>query len=489
MNPILPCVALACVVTASGCTTELNASRVVTGHAVALAGTPYNLPYTRFKLDIVRRVASCDGGIRIDTHVIAVPQQARDPRRSYVIDLESLQGAFKSTDLQVSYYDNGAIKSINGSAEDRTGEFIGSALQTVATLARSAAGVALAEKSARENADACHPDVAKALSGLQGSENRLDAATDEVAQLTEQLRHYSALVATLGRGATAAHRRRLTTLMEQLLAANHEVETQKKTIADLLAKISVKVEKVWPDDGETFVSPAPVAEQLDDKVFRKWMWAGRASSSLAASTAVHLQLRASEGIGRQASCGDACPEDSVSGLKYRIPAAGTLTMCSALVQATRGAPATCGSDAKVVGTGMFSQLGRVYVLPLRSAVFTSKSVVATFTESGLPTSIGTTSGARSDKAAATLAAVAGATADVRDSHARREAVELEDRIKVLTLRKELEIALQDLALPKADPVADATNAFTVDTTLVAAELANLEAKRALAAARQVPGSP
>lgn len=61
-------------------------------------------------------------------------KNVRDPKHHYVIDFASLQSAFKKSDLTIEYYDSGALKSINTSAEDRTGEVISSVVTSLGKI-------------------------------------------------------------------------------------------------------------------------------------------------------------------------------------------------------------------------------------------------------------------------------------------------------------------------------------------------------------------
>jgi hypothetical protein len=474
------------VIALSSCTTELNSRRIVAGSGVALAGTPYNLPYTRFKLDVIRRVASCLPAVEVKTRLTAVPEQRRDPSRSYVIDLASLQSFFKSSSVQVSYYDTGTIKSINGAAEDKTGEFIVGTLKSAATLVASASGIStpsgLDERTLPR--DTCTAEVARAVARLASQEPLLKSRTSELERMTEQFKQHAALFALLGKAASVPDREAFARRLRALVALQEETRQIARDIARMLELVSVNDTTTWPDNGETFVSPTPVFAPVEAAVFEKWLNNRVPSPDLRAGTAVYLQIQATEPIGRAASCGDHCPDDGATGLKYRLPAEGTLSMCARLAPARAGAPARCEAGEVVMPAGLISQLGRVYALPLKSTAFSSRSVTASFTEAGIPTLIGTTSGAASDKAGAALAGAVGAASLVKDSRAQREANDLEGRLKVLKLKKELELATVALAPPVKDPKQDATNAFTVDTALLSAELANLEARRALDEARQ-----
>lgn len=462
----------------SACTTKLDARRVVGNAESPVAGAPYNLPYTRFKLHVIRRVVSCDPFIDIKVQVTATPDAHRDPMRNYVIDLESLQSFFKSTNVQVAYYDTGAIKSINAGVEDRSGEFVASAAATVAKLVVAGGMRGLTPT-------ACTERTAEAVKEQVKKEARLKADTARAEVLTGQLKERVALVASMGKSTPAAERREITRLMRQLFALQNANRKLVGEIQTLIELVSVENEAFWPNDGETFVSLTPVVAPVDDSIVEKWIGTVPAKPDVRATTAVYLELKATEQIGRAASCGAHCAEDAHAGLKYRMPAQGSLSMCSALAPAEKGKPAACAFPEVVTKAVMVNQLGRMFTLPLQSRVFSSKTVAATFSEAGVPNLLGVTSSAASDKAAAAIGGIGDSAVSIVTSRAGREAADLENRIKVLKLKKELEVASQALVPQTKDAKAEATQAFTVDTVLIQAELSNLEVRKALEEAKQV----
>lgn len=479
------------------CSTELKSVRIVDPDTIPVAGAPYNLTYTRFKVKVIRRVASCydapakeKGGkddqpaIRVKVQASAEAEQRRDPLRNYVLDLGSLQGAFKSSDVQVSYYDTGGIKSINASAEDKTGEVLASVAQTAAKLVGAsavAAGVALTEGRTVQP-ERCQPMVEVAVRELPGREAELAARTVEIDRKVQQLQQYLAVAVAMGRTLPRADRDNVTQAIRELNALRDANIATQAQIASYLDLISVQDDVSWPENGETFVSAAPVLEPVDATVLMKWM--GTTSASFQDATAVYLELKASEAMGRVRPCTKDCPDQKVEGLKYRMPALGSLSMCSELRAAAGKEPPACIDGQVVAQNDMISQLGPIFTLPLKSAVFTNKSIVATFAENGVPTSLGTKASAAADKAAATFGSLADASIAAGTSRAGREAAELESKIKVLTLKKQLADATEALAPPPKDPKKEATDTFTVDTAMLNAELANRAARQALDEARQ-----
>lgn len=490
------------------CTTELKATRVVDGAAVPVAGAPYNLPYTRFRIHVVRRVVSCwhertpeqarltgeryDRSVKVinvQVQATAVPEQARDPLRSYVIDLVSLQSFFKTTDLQVSYYDSGMLKAVNGSAEDMTGEFLASAAGAAAKVFAGAAGfkTSSGEKGGAPLPATCTEKVAAAVAALERLEPVLAESSARIAAQAAELQQLVDLAVATGRNYPAVDRAELTRRMRELIGLQRDHAATQAEIERHLALTAVTDDVTWPADGETFVSPTPVVAAIGADVVRRWT--GKSNADFVDDTAVYFALSASEKIGRAMPCGSKCTDDEAAGLKYRMPALGVLSMCAALTPAQPDKLPRCDDATAVTPAGMISQLGPIYTLPLHSTLFSKKSVTASFSEHGMPTEIGTRSTAAAGKAATTFASLADAAALVKTSRAGREAADLQSRIDVLKLRKELQVATDALSPAPPDPRQETADAFTLDTAMLNAELANLKARAALADARRSVPAP
>lgn len=479
----------------AACTTHFTAVRVLPGSNVPVAGAPYNLTFTQFNLTVKRHVQSCfktytdedlaefkklarvppiipEVSVKVDAE--ATKSEVRDPQRTYVIDLTSLQSFFKTTDVKVSYYDTGAIKSVNASSEDKAGEFAASVAQTLGKLV--VAGIAKEKKPEVR----CEENVAKAVASQAAKKAALTALTAKLEMTTEQVRQYTALATALGRNMSPVDRRQLSELVRKLIEQQTQQGDLKKVIELDLKLITVVDEFKWPNDGETFVSAGPALDPVDEKVLKRWI--GAPTAPFAAETAVYLRLAASEAIGRRASCGQKCADDEYLGLKYRMPAQGKLAMCESGSSDTINGvakPYTCTKWAEISKSEAISQLGHIHTLPLQSALFSSKSLSATFSESGVPTLLGVGATAASDQASKTFGGLGDAAVSIHASRAGREVAELESKLKLLKLKKEYEVATS-VVPPSADSTKqDATAAFGVDTALIKAELANIEAKKAL----------
>lgn len=465
----------------AGCTTHLDAVRVRSGAPIPAAGAPYNLSFTQYDVTITRRVAACQArnadGVTEGALVIAMDAQikrkeARDPSRHYVIDMDSLQAGWKITNVEVEYHENGTLKSINAAAEDRTAQILVSTVASLGKLVTAFAGVAGVE------ATGCTDNTQATLNAVEEGKARIKAKAAQLAGLTRDLEGMTAIATAMGEAWGENERKQFAEQLKAVHAAKTELTTEQEGLTDLLAKISNVTKFTWPLNGTTFVSPTDTSlvPDLSVKLIREW-GAPEDPSKAQANSRVYARIESTSPIGTTATCEDGCDEDAIPGLKYRMPAAGKLLICSA---------PTCDPDKEqvvAVEEGMISQLGPVFTLPLRSAIFSKKTLIATFNDAGQPTKIGVKGETAAGEAAAT------SFGQLTDTFiaARGKLVPSElDRIKAETemLKAQADLAAAKKALqpPAHEDATTATAAFAADNALLQAQLVNLQARAALDAA-------
>lgn len=132
-----------------------------------------------------------------------------------------------------------------------------------------------------------------------------------------------------------------------------------------------------------------------------------------------------------------------------------------------------------------AQLGYVHVLPVRNRTFGSTTFAAEFNSAGGLRSVGYEQKAPpAEGASATLAAAAGALAVELEPTARLERDTT--YLAALQARREAAAAL----LPAAsDPVGEARVALEAETSLINAQITNIQAQTALERARAVSSIP
>lgn len=497
---VLPTVFI--VLALTGCATELKVQRYFDSTHLPTAGAPYSLSFTQYEITVTRRLTTCSSegdpadpdpekrkpkaiDLKIGLKADIKSAEARDPMRNYVVDLESLNSFFKTTSATVAYYDSGAIKSLNASAEDKTGEFIASVAGTFSKLIDAGvAGPGLLEQGQEERG--CSADTKKKLATLDSLEAEIEKRSARVDELTGELTKLSAVLLTSKEFSSKDEREKLGELKVKLIEEMSKLVKATKKTEPLLKELSENKKINWPNDGETFATTAgnPAIPDLDQKLFDSWLTDDTTKpyhetkgdtalyKRLAAASAVHLKLQPADKMGRTTACGQSCPDDAISGFKYRIPTSGQLLVCADTV---------CGEKAvhNASDVGMISQLGHVYVLPLKSAMFSTKTVSATFAENGTPTSIGVTAAASSDKAATTLAAIGDLAITTHKTRSEKELNDLKAKTDLLKAQKEYADAAAVLQSLPGQSKLDATNAFKIDTDLLNANVAYLNAQKAL----------
>jgi uncharacterized protein YfiM (DUF2279 family) len=472
----------------ASCTTELNSVRVKkTASGVdpvaPAAGAPYFLTFTQFDVVVTRRVASCwddDAGVpelKIAVEVKASRKEVRDPQRHYVIDFAELQSAFKNTDMAVEYYDTGGIKSVNVTAEDRSGQVISSVVSSAAKIVVGTVGVAgIASR-------VCEQPVADAVKAVAKFENEVKQKTKVVDSATVELERLTSMAAVMGKSWSTQERRAHANQISQLSKARVDLATATESLEEQLKIISIVNNVSWPTSGEVFDSQKegkPLVEGLTNDQIQKWGSPG--NGNLGKQTEVWARLE-SDAPARGKPCGEQCADDTFKGLKYRMPVPGRLVLGSWKTSAD-GKPLV--EDVLTREEGMISQLGTVFTLPLRSTVFSNKTIVATFNEAGVPTKVGLKASASAEVAASTLASLVDSVNQVRKAKASSKLEEVKAETELLTAQKELDDAKKALN-PGDQMQAEATSSFTADAALLQAELASIQARRALDDAKKQAG--
>jgi hypothetical protein len=499
--PWLTMAAVAAVVGGSGCTTQLEATRIATATDVPVAGAPYYLPFTQFTIGITRRVTRC-GSPGLDEKGNALPEtiditviptisraEMPDPQRLYVIDFNSLQSALKKTNVKVQYHPNGMLKAVNAAAEDRTGPVVIGAVTTAAKLAVSVAtGQRYSLFEAGRKPFGCSADVLEALATIKDQAPKIEPTAAAVTRLAGELASLTAQGQVLGKAWGPEGRALWAKKQQDLSDAQAALTTLQSNVAAALAKLSVVEAKlfVWPKTGEDRgPTQVPVAALTDEQIATWGNFDQDAVKAIQTPTLVYVSLTSTSPIARTTVClagdakGSADPEcardDSTPGLKYRVPAEGSLRLCETAACET-------GTAIKTV-SGPINQLGPIFTLPLRSAVFTNKTVSAVFDEQGRPMELGVVSSAAAEEAVATAAGVTDTVLKARDSVVTTRLERLKAETEILKAEKELAAAQQALAAPTEQQTE--LVALQADTALLTARLANLQAQEALQKAQQL----
>ncbi|MFJ5296708.1 hypothetical protein ACIQAL_09305 [Pseudomonas sp. NPDC088368] len=483
---VLGFICLACV---SACSTDLNAIRVKPDTDIPPAGAPYNLTFTQYEITVTRRVIGCtkDGGAGLEIAIDAsvTQKEQSDSTRHYVIDLQSLQSIWKSTDIEATYYDSGALKAINASAEDHTGAVLVSAASTLGKIIVTAAAPA-------GPSNGCEKTIAETIAKIPQAQATVKAKTQTLDQLTADLKETTDIATVVGKTWGRSDRDLFADKIKALQTARREQAAANSELQALLSKVSFVSKAAWPPSGAVFepsvavppnspkgapAAPVPVVEDLPIKTVRDVWGNATHPAQVVDDVRVYARLISTSPMGSTDPCVVTCKEDSTLGLKYRVPAPGKLLICI---------KPDCKPESSDVITaidGPVSQLGHVFVLPLHSGMFTNRTVVAEFDDAGRPTKLGVKD---TSAAAETAANSVGSIVDTVLTARAKIIPSKVDRIKSQTelLKAEAENAAARKALqpePNAEKTA-AKEAFAADTALLEAQVANFEANQALDAA-------
>lgn len=485
----------------TGCTTYLDAKLVSSLEGTPPAGAPYHLTFTQYTVTVTRRLV-CEPSMGVSVGAALVREEVRDPARTYVIDLEALQSGLKSTDVSISYYESGALKAVNAAAEDRTGEVVASAVGTLGQLVLAVAGKpSLAAAGTKPPPPECHPTVKATLAKIKKLEDDIKLQTTTVKALEAELTVLTAAGQTLGKAWSLEARKHHTEKTKALFDATNALEATKRNLAENLETVSITSPPVrWPTNGDEFVwrpganPEARMVPDLEQEKVRGWLLMAdeKAVQSVIERSRVFARLCSVSPIGRPVRC-DGTPTDEkakvawsarekdLRGLKYRVPVQGRLQICTS---------EDCQNSVVAEDENLFSQLGPIFTLPLKSAVFTHKTVVAEFDQQGRPAKLGVTSKAAAEKAASAADAVVDKGLAVREGIVSTKLERMKEETALLTAQKELEVARAALApSPATSAQAQAGEAFAAETALLQAELANVNARIALEAAKRLAAQP
>jgi hypothetical protein len=475
-----------------GCTT-LDAVKVDSG-VMKAEGAPYNLTFTQYELTVKRRLTSCwdtednpadpkkpkkAANMKVTTTVEATRKEARDPSQEYVIDYAALRSFFKTTDVAVEYYDNGALKSVNATVTDKTGEFLKSTFSAAAKIAMLGTG------TAGEVSKACKDEVDTMVTQAAQAEKDVTAKTAALTKQTELLEKLQAVAVALGPTRNPTERREFADQVKALYQAKADLEKDQKTLADLLKKLTFTSKVTWPKDGSTF-SGQIVAPLTRDDV-KKW---GTVSDEgigrLKTETGVWALISTDSPSAKHVVCGGVqcstqTPAAVATGLKYRLAMLGKLQACT---------NASCtGDDVELFNDdGMFSQLGPIMTLPLKNYPFMTQTVVLTMNEAGQPTKLGYKSEAGAEKAMDAVNSFVDEYGKVRQAKKPKSELDLvKDETALLEAKAKLAAAKTALEPTPNAAQATQTAALTADTALLQAELAKLKAQAALDEAKKQDG--
>lgn len=451
---------------ASGCTSTLVVRKAQTTGSDAEAsriGVPYSLPFNTFKIDITRRLVACPATLQFKAEITALGSRP-DPAHTYVLDPNSLAGSMKTSDVKLEYFPSGTPKSLNVTAEDRTGAVVAnvaSIFGTVIPLAAAAAGKAAPP--------ACTDDAKKTLASIKQSNADVALKKREVDALSAQVKALVVKVGAVANKPDAATKKALSASYDKLQKANQELTDLSDQLAQALAKVTNTVSVYWPGDGDTFSG----MNAADIGVMGRWV-EGAAKMN-------PQQFDASYAIDPISKGNNSRPDNNPqtvspeNGIPIRPPVAAVLRVCQ-------------GNACKPIGTEGASliarletdlpQLGNIYYLACTSRPFSSIGCAFELTETGQITTIGTQNkAALAEGATAAAKSVADQLVSIKTAMDALPLKQTQAKTDELKAQADLDAAQNALS-----PAAGATAALNAQTELYNAQLSNVQAEAALAAA-------
>lgn len=484
----------------SGCTT-LKVNNF-SGKPDERQGIAYFLPFTQFETT-VSWTASCDTNngneFGLTPQAEMTPKTGPDPDGLYVIDYRSLDAFTKTSNVKVDFYDNGAIKAINASADDKTGEILSTTLTAVGKFARVAySGPALTEST--QPTFVCSQALINAIrsvevakSGTKPSDGSpevegVDQKTQKLKAATDLLEAHSIIILRAGASITDAQRSEHLRLVSEVSAAQEELKKATKVLAEARKKITYTAEPIsFPARSSVFESIDAIA--VTPAVLAKWIAFDPAKfrakkedpcsndclpvftdelEKLALENSLWLKIVADSDFSDRYKAADNAPSNA--GVRYRIAFPATLKVC--------GVDKCGGEPIKTFAVQMMNQ-GTTLYLPFKSKAFTNATLSATFAQNGVLTSAGyeqkRAQGEALAGAVGTLLGEIGTTFEKVREGEKSQLDLVKEQTELAKAEKELADAQAALVEKELNPDDQAIAALKTETALREAEVANINA--------------
>ncbi len=486
----LPLVVIASALMLSGCATHLEVSPAGTSVA-SRQGIAYYLPFTQFETAVTWTIVDCDASTLKPEIVIkteAKPTTSPDPDALFVIDYQSLDAWTKTSSINVAFYDSGAIKSINASADDKTSEIATSIVSSIGKIVKFAATGGAASHPI------CNESVMEALNKIKQSKLDIEKTTRELELKLALLAEATARMVRAGDAASSATLELVDNRVGEVTAAQIELEIAKKKLAGLVKSLSHTSGPIlFPGSSDVTVTSKAIA--IPDSKFSVWFSNGGemgpgAITSYFACHGVWLELTsAAPNLAATKENGKAQSGNGnkLSGVRYRIGAPGQLRAFRKPNCPADDQPET--DEDLLVGLHKVTllQRGQTFFLPFASEPFTNASLSATFSEAGVMTSAGyeqkKAAGEDAVKVLATMTDKAMDIGTALRAERKTDLAKLKEQTELAKAKADLAAAERALLVSPNTAAQTQTGAFDADTALKKAEVANIEAEIALRKAK------
>lgn len=434
--PLSAVLALSVCLGLDGCTTRLasvpQGSGVkvsVHGKRPAEVGVGYGLPMLQFQIDVQRTLVECSGTvaepkIRFLTKVDLKPSYVAGER--FVVDYASLSGWSKTSAFELQTYDNGVIKSLNAESVDQTkaiaANVVSSGISLVGLTTGVSAHAAVAAAGAARVVSGelahqvafLHPEeIVQIAAAIDGASDISSACPSETTDLlaaideaTQSLKSSTATLTDLNAEKTRIERqasmaapteetkKKLEDIQKKAASQAKRVTDQDNDLTDLIAKVSVKEQILWPrSPTDECTNAPPNAEdraslrrliRMSDHPVSPFRF-GYTDADLDRDLAMKACLVPVANVCEPP--GEAALADDVSGLLYRTPVPARLVVCQASAVSNCTYESACGvtsgaSHVLVSSDVLAPQLGPLHLLPYRNGAFQNNVLKVAFREDG-----------------------------------------------------------------------------------------------------------
>lgn len=472
----------------AGCTTHLESSLASSAEPKSRAGIAYFLPVTRINAKVTWTVTECskDTGPVLAEEVVATTSSEPDPAALYVIDYASLNAFTKTSAVKVDFFDSGAIKSINASAEDKTGEIIGHAVSTVSKIVLAAAGAPGGPAVASTK---CRASVIDALGKVDSLSGDVDIATRDLANAQATLEALTARLAQAKAGKSAAAASALLTQIDVVARKQEALQKVQDLLAPVMKTLTFSTTASFSANDPNAASSAI---EVPEKKWRAWLpelTEDELTSLIEQKTKeerVFLELASVAGWDFASKAGDSfasAAKEREAGIRYRVAMPASLISC-------KGYPCTPKNKddpaGKPFGEAMALRVlnrATTFYLPFASKGFSDGALEAKFTESGTliyagydqKKAPGEVLASAVDSAAGD---VGGAIKGIR-ANRTSDLQQIKDETALINAQQELELAQKTRAKSKDSDLADQTTAVDAQTKLIQSQVAQKNAEIAL----------
>ena len=137
----------------TGCTTTLTSTKIESGSDLALdeVGGTYYLPKQAINAAITYELRSCETGgnsptpnVKISKSVAISTSNSPDGNARFYVPAGSLSSGNKTTSLTISTFDDGTLRSLGATIDDRTSESIGGIVNSAGSILGIATGATIA---------------------------------------------------------------------------------------------------------------------------------------------------------------------------------------------------------------------------------------------------------------------------------------------------------------------------------------------------------